>query len=114
MPFNKIDYEATKNVPIPIGVGQTWQDVTASRALDTTYTNTTGRPILVNVGVYNATTAGGIVVSVTVNGVLVSESGDNSAVTTTRFTVSAVVPDGGTYSVTASTGDVISLWVELR
>ena len=28
-----------------IGVGQTWTDVTASRAFSVTYTNTTGKPI---------------------------------------------------------------------
>lgn len=28
-----------------LGVGQTWQDVTASRAVDTSYRNTTGKPI---------------------------------------------------------------------
>jgi hypothetical protein len=32
-----------------LGQGQTWQDVTGSRALGTTYTNTTGRPIMINV-----------------------------------------------------------------
>ena len=30
------------------GVGQTWQDVTASRALGVTYTNSTGKPIQVS------------------------------------------------------------------
>ena len=33
--------------PEPIGVGQTWQDVSASRTTNTVYTNTTGRPIMV-------------------------------------------------------------------
>ena len=32
-----------------IGVGQTWQDVTASRTRNVTYTNTTGKPIQVNI-----------------------------------------------------------------
>jgi hypothetical protein len=31
-----------------IGVGQTWQNVKASRAANTTYQNTTGKPIMVN------------------------------------------------------------------
>ena len=31
----------------PIGVGQTWQNVTSSRSSGTTYTNTTGRTIVV-------------------------------------------------------------------
>jgi hypothetical protein len=30
-----------------LGVGQTWQDVTASRTAGVTYTNTTGKPIVV-------------------------------------------------------------------
>lgn len=33
----------------PIGVGQTWQDVKASRLANTSYQNTTGRPIQVSV-----------------------------------------------------------------
>lgn len=33
--------------PEPIGVGQTWQDVSASRTTNVVYTNTTGRPIMV-------------------------------------------------------------------
>src|SRR5699024_3080270 len=32
-----------------LGVGQTWQNVTAQRELDVTYTNTTGRAISVSV-----------------------------------------------------------------
>ena len=34
-----------------LGVGQTWQNVTSSRALGTTYTNSTGKPIQVSVTV---------------------------------------------------------------
>ena len=35
----------------PLGVGQSYTDVTASRAIDTTYTNSTGRPIFIVVTV---------------------------------------------------------------
>lgn len=42
-----------------LGVGQTWQDVSASRNLGTSYQNTTGKPIVVSVGVYGPTSAGG-------------------------------------------------------
>ena len=35
-----------------LGVGQTWQNVTASRAINATYTNTTGKPIMVSVIVF--------------------------------------------------------------
>lgn len=34
--------------PEPIGVGQTWQDVSGSRSGAVSYQNTTGKPILVN------------------------------------------------------------------
>ncbi|MEE1920331.1 hypothetical protein V0R52_28565, partial [Pseudomonas asiatica] len=39
----------TLGVLTPIGEGQSWQDVTASRTWATTYTNTTGRPIMVSI-----------------------------------------------------------------
>ncbi len=43
----------------PIGVGQSWQDVTSSRSKNVTYTNTTGRPIQLGIwcrvdGIYQA------------------------------------------------------------
>ena len=34
-----------------IGVGQTWQDVTASRVAGITYTNSTGKPISVSISI---------------------------------------------------------------
>ena len=48
-----------------LGYGQTWQNVTGSRTVGTTYYNTTGRPI--GVSVYG--TSGGTFCSLTVNGV---------------------------------------------
>ena len=42
------------SAPTTIGVGQTWQDVTASRAAGVTYTNSTGKPIQISI-VINAT-----------------------------------------------------------
>lgn len=38
-----------------IGVGQTWQNVTSSRSSGTTYTNNTGKPIMVNIESGNLT-----------------------------------------------------------
>ncbi len=40
-----------------IGVGQTWQDVSASRTHDTTYQNTTGMPIMVSIEYTNSNVA---------------------------------------------------------
>lgn len=83
-----------------IGVGQTWQDVTASRVSGTTYTNTTGKPIQVYV---NGTGVGSPVV--VVNGVQIASATTNYYVPPTF-----IVPNGATYSVTVA----ISKWSELR
>jgi hypothetical protein len=42
-----------------LGWGQTWQDVSGSRALGTSYQNTTGRPIMVAIGVAGPSLVGG-------------------------------------------------------
>ena len=36
-------------VPDTLGVGQTWQDMSGSRSVGTSYRNTTGRPIMVSI-----------------------------------------------------------------
>lgn len=92
-----------------LGAGQTWQDVTASRAANTVYTNTTGRPIQVVIGAQ--TTSATNSVAVTVNGVIVSRSG--LAVTGSSAPHSVVVPPGATYSVTW-TNHILYYWAELR
>lgn len=90
-------------------------DVKASRATGTTYTNSTGRPIFVTVsaGVVNANDA----VKLTVNGVAVIGSSSPSA--GPACSVSAVVPNGGTYVFSsANNGNpgigTISSWTEVR
>ena len=95
-----------------IGLGQTWQDVTASRALGTTYTNSTGKPITISVSIlWHSNNAN--YDYITVNGVIVAKLGtDNSSTTTSVSQLIAVVPDGGTYSVTASRP--FKHWAELR
>ena len=90
----------------PIGVGQTWQNVTASRSINTTYTNTTGRPIMVSVRSsvddgYSQLTVGGVVLAISGSTV---GTGDN------RHTVCAIVPNGASYSYS---GSAIALWAEL-
>jgi hypothetical protein len=78
---------------IPVGVGQTWQDVTATRTTGVTYTNSTGRPIFVVFAFYNE---GGVLKGINVNGVLVpgSAAGTGAQI---ECSVSAVVPNGATY-----------------
>jgi hypothetical protein len=89
-----------------IGVGQTWQNMTASRASDTTYTNTTGKPIQVLVRVVSASSS---TISFIVNG---NSIGSPGAVGYSS-SVSFIVPHGATYSVSYTNVHSI-VWAELR
>ena len=95
----------------PIGVGQTWQNVTVSRAFGTTYTNNTGRTIEVKVlATINGVSASNV--SCTISGVAVPFGGWYSESTFTNFVGHATIPAGATYNI-ASPGTLVS-WVELR
>jgi len=91
-----------------LGVGQTWQDVTASRAISTTYTNSTGRTIVVNVTLHNGSTTSNLESGYINSNVSfwVSNPGGSLA------TVLLIVPNGNTYSI--SSGSNLSFWYELR
>jgi len=82
-----------------LGYGQTWQDVTGSRASGTTYTNSTGNPIIVAVEAGSAVTLS----TFTINGVA-----------STKYLVggSYVIPPGNTYS--SVPGGGLVKWMELR
>lgn len=93
-----------------LGYGQTWQDVKASRALATTYYNTTGKPISVNVSV---TSTAGSTISATVNGIAIQ--GMSQTGTGVQIAMNFLVPPGGSYSVANSGGTpTIANWAELR
>lgn len=91
-----------------IGYGQTWQDVTSSRSAGTTYTNSTGKPILVLITV-NPSTSPNILVIV-VNGVTIYATGSNTWDNSAQASI--IVPDGNTYYITTSSG--VRTWAELR
>lgn len=93
-----------------LGLQQTWQDVTGSRASGTTYTNTTSRPIEVAVTT-NLYTNNRETLTATVNGLIIQIS-DSWSSAGGRANLSFVVPRGGTYSVTAMIR--IEIWAELR
>lgn len=96
-----------------LGQGQTWQNLNASRALNTTYTNSTGRPIQAQVSI-GFTNSGASVIAL-VDGVVVGAASSGSATSPTS-SISFVVPNGGTYSLGpfSGTGQSISQWGELR
>lgn len=92
-----------------IGVNQTYQNLTASRAFSATpdYTNNTGKPIAVSVwSLYGAShTMSGFVDG---EEVIQFHNGYN-----TGTNVYFIVPNGSTYNVTV-TGSTLEKWVELR
>jgi hypothetical protein len=83
-----------------IGVGQTWQNMASSRANGTTYTNSTGKPIMIGLTVQGTGT-------ITVNGVVAAASGINNA---TNY-LGTIVPNGSSYIVAGWAG---TYWAELR
>ena len=91
----------------PIGLGQAWVDVTGSRAKSVTYTNSTGKPILVHV---QKSPASITPLTLTVGSLVVSRFDGYGA--ETQAAVTAIVPHGSTYIV-GGTGK-ITYWVELR
>jgi hypothetical protein len=94
-----------------VGDGQTWQNVAASRAAGTTYTNTTGRPIALGITFFVSNSQDW---SLTIGGVIVSSATRNSTSQTGNLPVAAaIVPSGATYVVTV-TGATIQYWAELR
>ena len=90
-----------------LGVGQTWQNVTASRSNDVTYTNTTGRPIMFTVTTNSAAYA---VPQMFVDGISVMLAPFDA--TNGRAAGWALVPAGSTYKCIAQPS--IATWYEYR
>jgi len=88
-----------------IGVGQTWQNVTSSRAVSTTYTNSTGKPIQVIVIQSQNNTGGSLTVDGSVRMTSTGLSGYSLP-----CSVTAIIPNNSTYSYNTGFGT----WSELR
>jgi len=89
-----------------IGIGQTWQNVAGSRVVDTSYQNTTGKPIM-------------IVITITGTSDRVEVSNDNSTwivLVSRNDTLSpAIIPNNYYYRVkSGGTAAIVDSWVELR
>ena len=95
---------------VSFGMGQTWQDVKSSRVVGTTHTNTTSRPIVVNVtanGYQAATLITAIVQGI--NFIIGADSAPYDTVAAGSF----VVPSGVGYSVAVTNGG-LQTWYEFR
>ncbi|WP_103621385.1 phage tail protein [Campylobacter concisus] len=95
-----------------LGIGQAWQNMTAQRKKDIVYTNTTGRPIMINVaGVINNSSED---IQLLIDNVLTQKINIGSR----SGYVCAVVPAGSTYKITTSSNSQINpstfVWMELR
>lgn len=93
------------------GRGQAWADVTASRVIGSTYTNTTGRPILVNVTGTLAGADGGFVF--TGDGQMLSRPVWSGAFTGGTVGHTELIRPGGTYSLGVSNMNNLK-WSEYR
>ena len=92
-----------------IGVGQSWQDVTASRASGVTYTNSTGKPIAIAVFSTNGNFTGVL----NINGISVNYGMGSSSYFAMQ-SVQIIVPNNSTYSVTFTDTGLGHRWLELR
>ncbi len=96
------------------GIGQTWQDVTASRSGGVTYTNTTGKPIQISINI-KSTSSSISRANITVNGTTIADSG--AYVTSTALSIAGlhgiIIPNSATYSL-STTNCSLDEWHELR
>lgn len=91
------------------GYGQSWQDVSGSRALATTYTNSTGRDIVVQ---YQVSATAGVQASITINGQAVAIGGGLNAAGNSCACI-ATIPAGATYNA-SNTNITLTNWREKR
>lgn len=98
-----------------LGVGQTWQNFNGSRASATTYTNSTGRTILVAITVTDPNAGQNISPTAYIDGNIIARLNLDSAANVPRGSLCLTVPAGSTYRVDYSGGnDALDLWWELR
>lgn len=91
-----------------LGYGQTWQDVGASRALGTTYTNSTGKPITLSVVCSASSSTVQLFLNINGGGAKMLASG------VWGLNLCAVIPPGATYAVTTNGPGSLNQWMELR
>lgn len=103
------------NVNPGLGVGQSWQNVTSSRSVGVTYTNTTGRTIVVKVSAEAVSNY--IYIQCTGSVESIQSAGRDSGVSVNSYAeIDIIVPPSGTYSVILGGlgGPYIRNWWELR
>lgn len=93
-----------------LGYGQKWQDVTANRKYNTTYTNTTGKPIMIYLA---GSTVSNHELVITLDGITCNHF--NFTNTGQNIDISLVIPPSGTYSFNGKgVRSGYFKWLELR
>lgn len=106
---NGTDWTSTTLKGIGIG-GEIWNDVTSSRALGTTYTNSKGYPIMISV---RGGAAGYSHTYIYVNGTLTYWHGAQWNGAGAYPGGALIIPNGATYSVSMPAGGGLNAWYEL-
>jgi len=105
---NGTTWASAAPVGLGLGYGQTWQDVTGSRTSGVSYTNATGKPIMVTVTL--TASGGGVSVTFIVGGVTIPFFGFAAAGGSGYAGGTVIIPVGATYSCSGT----INSWLELR
>jgi hypothetical protein len=120
---NSVIYQTNLATSVtPIGVGQTWTNVTSSRSIPansvTTYTNSTGRTIIAQI-YFSTPSVSNAYLSYSINGTIMGYVGDPSGSQPTLYwSLTLVIPAGATYALSGvNTGysyPTLQSWWELR
>ena len=104
----------TSNLVVTDGfdLGQSWVNVTASRALDVTYTNDTGKPIKI-VGEIQSAGTGGYGAALYINNIVIQLPIQYSLNLGYKIVISEIIPNGDTYKISDTSG-TLTRWSELR
>lgn len=97
-----------QHTPPSLGINQTWQEVTSQRRFGETYTNTTGKPIYIQVNINNAAN---VMFLVEINNIKIEHNEDY------RCVMNYIIPPNATYKVYSQNGAtnyVYTKWYELR
>lgn len=94
---------------ILFGIGQSYISLTSSRALQTTYTNSTNKPIAISVILANVQSGTQVVWYVAEAAVAANTMQQNI----TQLAIYFIVPPGQAYRISSSSGSIGS-WMELR
>jgi hypothetical protein len=107
---SSIDTVSLPTLNLTLGYNQTWQNMTAQRALNVTYTNTTGRPIMIYINMI----VGGLGIFLYINNLNFGDT-FTSANTWIGGVAYLIIPDLSTYRVfNNDSGNILQYWYELR